>query len=164
MDSFHKIPKAVSDISDLSNGTFKEILEDAQVADPSAWKSVNRVLLCSGKIYYDLLEEREKRNLKSVALIRIEQLFPWPEEALAKELSKYSNAKEIFYVQEEPRNMGAWMYLNGMWSGALANFGTRFPKLKLSYIGREACASPAVGSKKLHDKEQQEIIAKSFQD
>ena len=110
------------------------------------------------------MEEREKRNLKSVALIRIEQLFPWPEEALAKELSKYSNAKEIFYVQEEPRNMGAWMYLNGMWSGALANFGTRFPKLKLSYIGREACASPAVGSKKLHDKEQQEIIAKSFQD
>lgn len=157
-------PKAISDISDLSNAGFKEVLEDLNVSDPTARGSVKRILLCSGKVYYDLLDEREKKNLSSVAILRLEQLYPWPEAALAKEIAKYTNAKELFYVQEEPRNMGAWMYFQGMWGGALANFGARFPKIALTYVGREACASPAVGSKKLHDKEQQEIIFKAFQD
>ncbi len=157
-------PKAVSDITDLSATTFKEVMEDATTSDPEAAKSVKRILLCSGKIYYELLEEREKRNLKSVAIVRLEQFYPWPEAMLAKELSKYTNAKEIFHVQEEPRNMGSWMFVQGMWGGALGNFGTYFPKWNLQYVGREIYASPAVGSKKLHDKEQQEIIAKAFQE
>ncbi len=153
-------PKAVSDITDFSERGFQEVLDDPSVAP----NQVKRIMICSGKIYYDLLEERINRKNNDVALIRLEQLYPWPEELLASILSKYSNAKEIFYVQEEPRNMGAWMHFQGMWGGALANFGARFPKLRLTYVGREICASPAVGSKKLHDKEQKELILRAFQD
>ncbi len=157
-------PKAVSELSDLTDQTFNEVLDDPKFQDPRSAAGVKRLMICSGKIYYDLLEEREKRNANQNALIRLEQLYPWPEQALATVIEKYPNVKEIFFVQEEPRNMGAWIYFQGMWSGALSNFGTRFPKLGLTYVGREICASPAVGSKKLHDKEQQEIILKAFQD
>ena len=158
-------PKAVSEITDFTNASFQEVLDDPNFAsDPKTASSVSRLMICSGKIYYDLLEERENRKLTNVALIRLEQLYPWPEHLLAKIIEKYSNTKEIFYVQEEPRNMGAWMHFQGMWSGALANFGARFPKLGLTYVGREICASPAVGSKKLHDKEQKEIILRAFAD
>ena len=157
-------PKAVSELSDLTESHFLEVLDDASFRDPRAAAGVKRLMICSGKIYYDLLEEREKRNAHHVALIRLEQLYPWPEQALASTIEKYTGAREVFFVQEEPRNMGAWMHFNGMWSGGLSNFGGRFPKLGLTYVGREICASPAVGSKKLHDKEQQEIILKAFQD
>ncbi|MBC7396717.1 MAG: 2-oxoglutarate dehydrogenase E1 component [Bdellovibrionales bacterium] len=157
-------PKAVSEMQDLSEHCFQEVIDDKRFTDPRQASGVKRIMVCSGKIYYELLEEQEKRGANSVALIRLEQFYPWPEAQLAKALEKYSQAKEIFYVQEEPRNMGAWMYFQGMWGGALASFGNRFPKLGLTYVGREICASPAVGSKKLHDKEQKEIILKAFQD
>jgi 2-oxoglutarate dehydrogenase E1 component len=157
-------PKAVSELSDLTDSHFAEVLDDPSFRDPRASAGVKRIMICSGKIYYDLLDEREKRNAHQVALVRLEQLYPWPEQSMASVIERYSGAKEIFFVQEEPRNMGAWMYFNGMWSGGLSNFGSRFPKLSLTYVGREVCASPAVGSKKLHDKEQQEIILKAFQD
>jgi 2-oxoglutarate dehydrogenase E1 component len=157
-------PKAISELRDLSDTTFQEVLDDPMARDPAAAAAVKRIMICSGKIYYDLLEEREKQKKSSVALIRIEQLYPWPEAQLAKVLERYGNAKELFYVQEEPRNMGAWSYFSGMWGGALASFGVRFPKLGLTYVGREVCASPAVGSKKIHDKEQQEILLRALQD
>jgi 2-oxoglutarate dehydrogenase E1 component len=157
-------PKAVSTIEDLSEKTFQEVLDDPRFKNPEQAGNVRRVMICSGKIYYDLLEEQEKRNDNTIAVVRLEQLYPWPEAMLAKTIEKYSNAKDIFYVQEEPRNMGAWTFFQGMWGGALSNFGARFPKLGLTYVGREICASPAVGSKKLHDKEQKEIILKAFQD
>ena len=157
-------PKAVSELRDLSEGRFYEVLDDQKFSDPNKTSSVTRLMICSGKIYYDLLEERETRKTESVAIIRLEQMYPWPEAMLAQIIEKYKNAKEIFYVQEEPRNMGSWMYFQGMWSGALSHFGARFPKTGLTYVGRELCASPAVGSKKLHDKEQREIILKAFQE
>lgn len=157
-------PKAVSELTDLTERTFQEVIDDSALTDPRAASGVKRIMICSGKIYYELLEEREKRGAFQNAILRMEQLYPWPEQELARILERYSGAKEVFFVQEEPRNMGAWMYFQGMWSGALSNFGTRFPKLGLTYVGREICASPAVGSKKLHDKEQQEIILKAFQD
>ena len=157
-------PKAVSELRDLSEQSFHEVLDDGRFTDPRSASSVKRIMICTGKVYYDLLEEREARKTDNVAIIRLEQLYPWPEKELAQAIEKYPNAKEIFFVQEEPRNMGAWMYFHGMWSGALANFGVRFPKLGLTYVGREICASPAVGSKKLHDKEQKEIILKAFQE
>jgi 2-oxoglutarate dehydrogenase E1 component len=157
-------PKAVSTIEDFSDRGFQEVIDDSRYTDPKKASSVKRVMICSGKVYYDLLEEQEKRNDGLVALIRLEQLYPWPEAMLAKIIEKYGNAREVFYVQEEPRNMGGWTFFQGMWGGALASFGARFPKLSLTYVGREICASPAVGSKKLHDKEQKEIIFKAFQD
>ncbi len=157
-------PKAVSMISDLSDQHFHEVLDDASHSDPASASGVKRIMVCSGKIYYELLEEREKRNASHIAIVRLEQLYPWPEQQLASVIEKYGHSKELFFIQEEPRNMGAWTYFSGMWSGTLANFGARFPGLSLTYVGREICASPAVGSKKLHDKEQQEIILKAFQD
>ncbi len=157
-------PKAVSELSDLTDHSFHEVLDDQHFKDPRASSGVKRLMICSGKVYYELLEEREKRNANHIAIVRLEQLYPWPETQLASVIEKYGNAKEVFFVQEEPRNMGAWIHFHGMWGGALSNFGARFPKLSLTYVGREICASPAVGSKKLHDKEQQEIILKAFQD
>ncbi len=157
-------PKAVSTLNELTDQYFQEVLDDAVHASPETSSEVKRIMICSGKIYYELLEEREKRNDSRVAIVRLEQFHPWPEQQLAGVIEKYRNAREVFFVQEEPRNMGAWQYFSGMWSGALSNFGARFPSLGLTYVGREICASPAVGSKKLHDKEQQEIILKAFQD
>lgn len=157
-------PKAVSTIQDLTEGSFHEVIDDPTHMSTEQCNGVTRLMICSGKVYYDLLEEREKGNHQHIALIRLEQLYPWPEELLASILGRYSNAKELFFVQEEPRNMGAWMHFQGTWGGALANFGARFPKLPLTYVGRGICASPAVGSKKLHDQEQQEIITRAFQD
>ena len=152
-------PRAVSTMSDLTDNEFLEVIDDSLIAK----EQVKRVIVCTGKIYYELLEQRIAGNINDVALIRLEQLYPWPEESLASTLAKYTNAKEIVWVQEEPRNMGAWMYFQGMWSGALADFGARFPKLRLTYVGRNICASPAVGSKKLHDQEQKELILRAYQ-
>jgi 2-oxoglutarate dehydrogenase E1 component len=158
-------PKAVSELNDLTTGTFNEVLDDPYSSkDPEHASNVNRIMICTGKIYYDLIEEREAKHFHNVAILRLEQPYPWPEAALAQAIEKYSNAKEIFFVQEEPRNMGVWTFFQGMWAGALSHFGIRFPKLSLTYVGREICASPAVGSKKLHDKEQKEIIFKAFQE
>ena len=156
-------PKAVSEITDLSVGGFKEVIDDGYFKDSATAANVNRIMICSGKVYYDLVEERDARLFHNVAIVRLEQLYPWPEQELARIIERYPNAEEVFYVQEEPRNMGAWTYFSGMWGGALSNFGVRFPKLGLTYVGREICASPAVGSKKLHDKEQKEIILRAFQ-
>ncbi len=156
-------PKAVSELQDFSDRGFQEVIDDAYFKNTQTAAGVNRIMICSGKIYYDLLEERDTRALQNIALVRLEQFYPWPERELARVLERYPNTKEVFYVQEEPRNMGGWMYFQGMWGGALSNFGVRFPKLGLTYVGREVCASPAVGSKKLHDKEQKEIILRAFQ-
>lgn len=160
-------PKAISDLTDLSQNNFQEVLDDpmhSQDRDSGSSKNVKRIMIVSGKIYYDLLEERENRKSNHIALVRMEQLYPWPGPMLAKVLQRYSNAKELFFVQEEPRNMGAWMYFQGHWMGGLSNFGSQFAHLGLTYVGRDVCASPAVGSKKLHDHEQKQIVMKAFQD
>jgi 2-oxoglutarate dehydrogenase complex dehydrogenase (E1) component-like enzyme len=138
--------------------------EDQGTTNAPDRAAVTRIMICSGKIFYELNEERTNRQNPRVAIVRLEQLYPWPEQELAAILERYPKAKEIFFIQEEPRNMGAWMYFQGMWTGALSNFGARFPKLGLTYVGREICASPAVGSKKLHDFEQKEIVTKAFQE
>lgn len=157
-------PKAVSEIQDLATGGFQEVIDDQMISTPQAANQVQRIMICSGKVYYDLLDEREKQKKTNTALVRLEQLYPWPEQALAQVIARYPKAKDVFFVQEEPRNMGAWTYFQGMWGGALADFGARFPNLYLTYVGREVCASPAVGSKKLHDKEQLELIARALGD
>jgi 2-oxoglutarate dehydrogenase E1 component len=158
-------PKALSTAAELAQGTFQEVIDDPTLINSeSARSAVDRIMICSGKIFYELLDERQQRQNTKTAIIRLEQMYPWPEQALAHVIEKYKNATEVFYVQEEPRNMGAWMHFQGMWTGALDHFGARFPKLGLTYVGREICASPAVGSKKLHDFEQKEILTKAFQD
>ena len=139
-------PKVVSPIADFTKGRFRELLGD-DYATPSKTK---RVLLCSGKIFYDLKEEQQTAKRKDVAVVRIEQLYPFPETQLDDVLGQYKKA-EVFWVQEEPSNMGYWAFV----------LRTYF-KRNLKLISRKASASPATGYHKLHDEEQREIVNQSF--
>lgn len=142
-------PLAVSDITDLAEGRFHELLDDPGIQDKQA---VRRVLLCSGKIFYELYQEREKREARDRAVVRIEQLYPWPERQLEELLATYPDNVEISWVQEEPRNMGAWIFMRDRWlDGRLGN-------RKITYVGRPTSATPAVGSAKAHEKEQKLLI------
>ena len=113
-------------------------------------KGVKRVLLCSGKIYYDLLNYKEEHSIKDVAIVRVEQLYPLPEWGLKKVFAKYKGAS-LTWVQEEPKNQGSWLHL--------MRYDWPSP---LNYVGRKSSASPATGFKKVHDKEQAEIVERAF--
>ena len=102
--------------------------------------NVKRVVLCSGKVYYDLLEEREKRGIKDVALIRVEQLYPFPKRTMEKELQRYANA-EVVWCQEEPKNMGAWSFIEHRIEDALT--AVKVAAKRPRYVGRPEAASPA---------------------
>ncbi len=158
-------PQAVSTIQEFSDAPFQEVLDDAAMAAAAAAKAIKRVVLCSGKVYYDLLAERQAKPelAKSVALIRVEQLYPWPEAKLAQILERYSSASSIVWAQEEPRNMGAWSYVFNLWSGGLGNFAKKAGGRPIHYVGREVGAAPAVGSHKVHEKEQRALIEKAFE-
>ena len=147
----HKL--ATSTLEELSAGTFQPVIDeiDADV-DP---KKVARLLMCSGKLYYELLEARRENNLHHIAIIRIEQLYPYPEEYLVEVLQKYKKLKEIFWCQEEPRNQGAWYNTQHRFYRTTHNV---HPKTLLQYIGREPSASPAAGYMALHLAQQQQII------
>ena len=112
-------------------------------------------MLCSGKIYYDLLEARTEKNIKDVALVRVEQLYPFPGQELAVELKKYPNA-EIVWCQEEPENMGAWSFVDRRIEKVLLDSGHAAERP--AYVGRVAAASPATGSLKQHTKEQAALV------
>ena len=153
-------PLAVSSLDDLTKGSFQEVIDDlAAAANPS---KVTKLVLCTGKIYYDLLNEKTQRKAEDTALVRIEQLYPWPEGRLIQILNQYPSAKTILWAQEEPRNMGAWMHVCGYWNGGLADLASRVGGRMPQYVGREICASPAVGSIKIHEKEQKAVIERAF--
>ena len=144
-------PEVVSDISEFSGkNRFQEILDDPEVG-PRSGKKIKRVLLCTGKIYYDLLAHKRDNDRKDVAIVRFEQLYPMPEKQLEALFKKYSEA-EFYWVQEEPANMGAWQHV----FMALHSYAP----LKLS--ARKASASPATGFKKVHEEQQQEVVNKAF--
>jgi 2-oxoglutarate dehydrogenase E1 component len=141
-------PKAVSKAHDLTHDRFHRVLDDPTITEPAR---VNRMLLCTGKIYYELLAHRDEVAKRGdVAIIRIEQLYPFPETALATCLSRYVNAHEIVWVQEEPKNMGAYRFVEPMVRERL--------DLELPYVGREMRATPAVASEKMHKQEQTKIL------
>lgn len=148
-------PLARSPMADFSTGTFHEVLDDAK-ADPNLTR---RVFLCSGKIYYDFLwdsKEKKQRTLPSdVALIRMEQMYPFPEQQLKAVLARYPKAHKWVWVQEEPQNMGAWSFME-----------TRLRDLKypVEYVGRDGSASPATGSYRIHEREQREIVEAALND
>lgn len=152
-------PKVVSTMDDLSKGSFREVIPDAAAAREAA--KVKRAVLCSGKIYYELLEEREKNsNDGATALLRVEQIYPFPADQIAQAVKVYPNLKNIIWAQEEPRNMGAYTFvaprLQELFSD-LAGKGVSF-----RYVGRTDRASPAIGSPKVHAHEQAEIIKGCF--
>ncbi len=146
-------PKAVSKTAELAEGRFHEILDDASVADR---KKVKRVLLCSGKVYYDLFAEQERLGAKDVAIVRLEQFYPWPEALLQDVLKRYPAKAEVVWVQEEPRNMGGWVFVRERWLDG--ELGGR----KLHYAGRPLAAAPAVGSAKAHAQEQKQLLEQAF--
>ena len=138
-------PKCVSSISDLSEGNFEGIIDD-----PIAEKTVDRLVFCSGKIYYELLDRREKEAVENIALVRVEQLFPLDKQGIKELIEKY-NAKEVIWVQEEPQNMGAWTFIM-----------SELRTVNIDVIAREASAATATGSSKTSTAEQNELINKVF--
>lgn len=146
-------PQVVSRLEDLERGRFCRLLPDATGVSGS---QVRRVLLCSGKIYFDLAKAREKDGRHDVAIVRLEQLYPLQEDDLAAVLEPYSAATPVVYVQEEPENMGAWRTLRVRFGDRLLG---QWPFLGIS---REASASPASGSARAHQAEQQEIVRRAF--
>ncbi len=141
-------PRAVSTIHDFTAGGFAEIVGDT--VEPG---KIERVIFCSGKLYYDLLTGREERKADHVALVRVEQLYPFAAEQATDVLLRYPTSAEVIWAQEEPRNMGPWRYLRE-WIQPLLNSTGR----ELRYVGRPESASPASGSGKRHQQEQAEIV------
>ena len=145
--------EAVSSLQELAKGRFQTVLADKGV-DPA---KVRRVVFCSGRVYYDLLAERRLRKLEdSVALVRIEQLYPFPHKAFESEFNRYPNASHIVWCQDEPQNQGAWFFIQHHLQDALKE------GQKLSYAGRPASASPAVGYYDKHFAQQKDLLDAAF--
>jgi 2-oxoglutarate dehydrogenase E1 component len=154
-------PMAVSTIDEFTKGGFEEVLDDPTVAEKDRGK-IKKVILCSGKVYYDLVAARTAKKDTTTAIIRLEQLYPWPEKRLAELLDAYDKAKTLFWVQEEPRNMGSWSYVFGQWAGGLGDFAAKVGGRMIKYVGRDVGAAPAVGSHRIHEIEQKELIEKAL--
>ena len=142
-----RYPTCVSTISDFTEKKFMEVLDDPQ-ADV---KQIKRVAFCSGKIYYDLIERREKEGVNDIAFIRLEQLYPFPKKQVDELVKKYKNAKTYLFVQEESENMGPWRFVD-----------KHLRALNLQYVGRDEAASPATGFAKRHAQETEEIMTAVF--
>ncbi|MEO5717509.1 MAG: 2-oxoglutarate dehydrogenase E1 component [Chthoniobacterales bacterium] len=143
--------QAASRTEDFTDGSFSEILPAPDVSPP---EKVDRVILCSGKVYYDLLSQREKDKIPNTAIIRVEQLYPLAEEKLRAALKPYANAQKIIWCQEESQNMGAWSYIEPRLRALLGR--------EIAYAGRNPSASPAVGALAIHKLEQASLIADAF--
>jgi 2-oxoglutarate dehydrogenase E1 component len=145
----HKL--ATSSIEDLSKGKFMNLIQD-QEADKD---KIDRLILCSGKVYYHLYEARQEKKIANVALVRIEQLYPFPDNDLMEALQEYKKLKDIVWCQEEPINQGAWYSSQHHMHNIVSKFNKN---LTLSYVGREASAAPACGYMSLHLEEQKKFI------
>jgi len=148
--SLLRLKAAVSEIEDFTTGTFQPVLGD-QMTDPG---TVRRVLLCSGKVYYDLAAARKEQDRRDIAIVRVEQLYPLPVDELRAELARFPDA-ELVWVQEEPANQGGWPFI----ALNLPEYLEGRPLLRAS---RRASASPAVGSMSIHEAQQREIVAAAF--
>jgi 2-oxoglutarate dehydrogenase E1 component len=147
----HKL--ATSTIEELTEGRFQPLIQEIDDIDP---KKVTRMVVCSGKVYYDLLEQRRADKLKNVAILRAEQLYPFPIDELHDSFKQYPKLKQLVWCQEEPMNQGAWYQIRHRFFDLLSK------KLELKYAGREMSASPAVGQFSLHVKQQQKLIQEAL--
>ncbi|MFT4869836.1 MAG: 2-oxoglutarate dehydrogenase E1 component [Colwellia sp.] len=146
-------PLAVSSLEEMSTGIFHNVIGEVDELDS---KAVERVVFCSGKVYYELLEQRRKNELNNVAIVRIEQLYPFPEQELQVVLKEYQHVKQFVWCQEEPQNQGAWYC-------SQHNFRAAIPEgTHLTYAGRKASAAPAAGYMSLHVKEQQALVTQAL--
>jgi 2-oxoglutarate dehydrogenase E1 component len=150
--SLLRLPQATSTLTDLAEGRWHPVLDDATVADRA---KVSRMVLFTGKVYYDLMTEAAKRAIRP-AVVRLEQLYSFPEMELRHTFEQYPGMKELVWTQEEPRNMGAWYYLEDRLKAILPAGVT------LSYAGRPERASPAEGYPAAHSAEQKRIVAEAL--
>jgi len=142
-------PLSVSTLDDLTKTSFQTVIQETQTLDAA---KVDRVVFCSGKVYFDLFQAREKAQLANVALVRIEQLYPFPREGFEQALAMYPNAKDVVWCQEEPENQGAWYQIKHRLAAYLQ------PQHKLLYVSRKGSSSTAVGYLKVHQKEQEALV------
>ncbi len=143
-------PRAVSPVDELVDGRFQVVL-----GDPEPPEDPRRLVLCSGKVFYDLAAKREEAELDGVAIVRVEQLYPFPRDELAEALEPYAGVSEVVWAQEEPENRGAYRYM-------LLRLAEVLPDREIRYAGRPASASPATGSHAVHKQEQQELVAEAL--
>jgi 2-oxoglutarate decarboxylase len=151
--SLLRLPAAASAIADLTSGGFQPVIDDKEVTDGAA---IKRVVLCSGKVFYDLIEARKKTEAAGVAIVRVEQFYPFPLAGLREVLGRYPQAKQLVWAQEEPKNMGGWTFVE-----------PRLEKLvpvceRPIYVGRAASASPATGSYHIHQAEQAKLVSEAL--
>jgi 2-oxoglutarate dehydrogenase E1 component len=139
----------VSTLDDLTGGTFHPVIDETQSIEP---KQVRRLVFCSGKVYYDLARARNEKQLEDVAVVRIEELYPFPVERYAEVIGRYCQAVEIVWCQEEPQNQGAWYQIRHRLQEPLS------AKQELFYSGRPGAAAPASGIHKLHVIQQQGLV------
>jgi 2-oxoglutarate dehydrogenase E1 component len=144
--------QAVSDLEELASGSFQNVLDETDELDKTA---VTRVVLCSGKVYYDLRDARRKREENHIAIIRIEQLYPFPEEELSGVLDQYPDLSEVYWCQEEPKNQGAWYSTQHHLRDTVHRHNA---SIIVQYTGREASAAPATGHMALHLEQQEQLI------
>jgi 2-oxoglutarate dehydrogenase E1 component len=147
----HKL--AVSSLDDLANGHFHLVIPDQRV---KADKQVKRVVLCSGKVYYDLFEAAEKQKLDNVAIVRVEQLYPFPRPEVTAELDKYASAREVVWCQEEPMNQGAWFQIRHHLQACVDG------NHSLHYAGRVRSPAPAAGYYNTHMAEQKALVQQAL--
>jgi len=146
--SLLRLPAASSSVADLTGGGFQPVIDDASVTDKA---QVKRVVLCSGKVFYDLDAARQEAKDTKVAIVRLEQFYPFPAEKLEEIFAAYPNAAQIFWTQEEPQNMGGWFFVEPRLREIKGD-------LSLRYVGRTASASPATGSYAIHELEQRKLV------
>jgi len=150
----HKL--AVSTLEDLAEGSFQTVIPEIDTLDP---KKVTRLVLCSGKVYYDLLEKRRAEGREDIAIVRIEQLYPFPEDDLVEILAPYTELKNVVWCQEEPMNQGAWYSSQHHMRRIL---GRHNKALVLEYAGRDASAAPACGYASMHAEQQEKLLQDAF--
>ena len=143
----HKL--SVSALDDLTRGGFRNVIDEIDDLDPAA---IDRVVFCSGKVYFDLLEARRAGEARNVAVVRIEQLYPFPADEYAAVLARYPKARDVVWCQEEPQNQGAWFQIRHRLQEPI---GSR----ELLYCGRGPSAAPATGIPQLHNEQQQGLVA-----
>jgi multifunctional 2-oxoglutarate metabolism enzyme len=147
-----RMEESRSAVADLTSGDFRLVLDDRAASDPATDPAtVERIVLCTGKLGHELMNARDASQ-QPVAVVRVEQLYPWPETELLVVLDRYPNVHEVCWVQEEPANMGAWNYVHGKLHRLLRG------RAELRHVARKASASPASGSAKIHDREQRELV------
>ena len=141
----------VSDLDELSSGSFNTIIDDVQASN-----DINRIIFCSGKIYYQLIGYMAEKGIKNCAVVRVEQFYPFPDDELTGIIEKYKTADLCLWAQEEPENMGAWFFMRPRLESLITS--------RIKYAGRPAASSPATGNPNIYKKEQDLISELAFKD